>query len=525
MTEQVMAALEQRLVQEIRATMQGVQPTLDKQSEEIRKNGAASTATGKKTDEAHKRLDALEAELKQVREDRDAEAVKKGQLEQRLADAEKKLIRAGKMSDSDRRPDALRGRKDLLMRMGALGLALATGECGDQLREQIKSFQGQGGQNRYKRTVTRDAMRSAFGREKRSDITLGFTELDSMRDDVVLAAVLDPLRPISLRDIMTVLPLSGARTRYARETQYYPIATKTLAGATISAATPTAINVYSAAGFKVGATLYANAAGTEFGTITAINTSASPNTITVNSAAGFTYAEGDELWSLERTGVSQGLNKPEMKLTMESVSITTKTFPVRTAIHRQELRDIPAIQQRLVGRMQSQLRIDEEDQVLLGSGTGDELTGLVNTSGINTYLQSAHPGSSKLDAIRRSKTPITNYYHMPNASVVNTNDWEEIELLKGDDNHYVFVQIPIMGTQLTAVWRLAVVPTTAMTEGIFLTGDYRNGAAITEREGFDFAMTDSNKDHFEKNLIDLRVEMESGVEVYYPKAFCKGTFA
>lgn len=524
MTEQL-RQIEAALTKEIRGVLDQIKPTLAKQAEDIQKNGAASTQTGQQLNAAHTRLDSLEAELKQVREERDAETVKAGKLEERLAAAEKKMIRAGKMSEADHKPSPLRGRNDLLVRMAALGLALAQGDAGDQLRAQIDTFKGSGGQNRYKRRVKAKEMRGAFSRQVRSDITLGYTELDAMRDDVVLAAVMDPLRPVSLRDIMTVLPLSGARTRYARETAYYPIATKTLAGATISAATPTAINVYSAAGFKVGSTVYANASGTEFGTITAIDTSSSPNTITVNSAGGFTYAEGDELWSLERTPVSQGLNKPEMKLTMDSVTLTTKTFPVRCAIHRQELRDIPAVQQRLVGRMQGQLRVDEESQVLLGSGTGDELTGIANTSGINTYLQSTNIDDTKLDAIRRSKTTITNFYHMPSAVVVNDNDWEDIELLKGDDNHYVFVQIPIAGTQITAVWRLAVVPTTAMTEGTWLTGDFRNGAAICEREGMDFAMTDSNKDHFEQNLIDLRVEMESGVEVYYPKAFCKGTFS
>ena len=88
--------------------------------------------------------------------------------------------------------------------------------------------------------------------------------------------------------------------------------------------------------------------------------------------------------------------------------------PVRTiahweAAHRNVLADEPQLRSIIDNELLYGLRLEEDDQILNGSGTGEDLTGILNVSGIQTYSWSSGPSTApvadtKADAIRRAMT-------------------------------------------------------------------------------------------------------------------------
>lgn len=506
--------MEARLVKELGRIGNEVLPSLEKRQAELDKIKATADSTAKEIRAAHEKWSKVEAELADVKKARDDAFVAQGKLQDQIKDLEKSIAR--RKDQSQTAAKAVRGRKDIQFRMAQLGLALSEDKDLSDYRQEASKG---GGQIRFRRKIEREAMQRFSARHLRA-FSLGSAELNALRDVVTLPAVLDPLRPPTLRDLMTVLPITGARTQYARETLYHSISEEILTGVTLPAATPTAIEVSTAAGFIVGSTVYADDAQTKSGVVTATDYTSDPNTVTVNSAGGFTVVAGDELWSETFGPTAAGAYKPEMKVEFTDQTLVTRTHAVTATVHRQELRDIARLNAILNGRMSSQLSMNEEGQLLNGDGVAPNLTGILNTAGINTLTQV----DTILDVIRRSATLPTLFYHRPNAVIVHPTEFQEMELLKGNDDHYVFFQIQTSDMAVPMVWRLAIVETTAMPQGTGLVGDFMGGAAIVEREGMDFAMTDSHEDHFARNLLDLRVEMESGIEVWYPRAFTAITF-
>ncbi len=71
-----------------------------------------------------------------------------------------------------------------------------------------------------------------------------------------------------------------------------------------------------------------------------------------------------------------------------------RSAPVRTiahweAAHRNVLADEPQLRSIVDNELLYGLRLTEDNQILSGAGTGEDLTGILNTTGIQTYAWSA----------------------------------------------------------------------------------------------------------------------------------------
>src|SRR3546814_10185181 len=86
--------------------------------------------------------------------------------------------------------------------------------------------------------------------------------------------------------------------------------------------------------------------------------------------------------------------------------------------------------------------------------------------------------------------------------VLNPIDWAEIELTKITDGGYLFAN-PQNDSQ-PRLWGLPVVETQAMTAGIFLTGAFRLGAQIFDRQD---ARVGDRKSDVKGKSVSVRVDL------------------
>ena len=161
-----------------------------------------------------------------------------------------------------------------------------------------------------------------------------------------------------------------------------------------------------------------------------------------------------------------------------------------------------------------------EDQVLTGSGTGENFTGILN-SGIMTVGSAGTDIDAVVDAIRTIR--VTGR-RRPSAVVMHPNDWYSTGFLlaKDSQNRYLIGDPRASLEQLNTLWGMRVVVTEAMTENTALVGDFRFGV-LWEREGVSLSVTDSHLDFFTRNLLAILAEMRAGFGVLDAQAFCTVT--
>jgi HK97 family phage major capsid protein len=217
--------------------------------------------------------------------------------------------------------------------------------------------------------------------------------------------------------------------------------------------------------------------------------------------------------------------KPKSDLTIVPVTYPIATIAHIMYVHKNTLDDEPRMRGLLDRDMVDGVKMAEDEQLLYGDGVGDNLTGLVNTPGIQTYLQGSggNTGDKKSAAVRRAATRAILAYFEPTGVVFHPLDWEDVELEEdGNGGYRVAVSVAIGAEK--RLWRLNVVDSPAMQEGKFLVGAFGTGAKVYDREQVNVQVSTENRDMFERNAVTLRAEERLGLVVDRPESFVYGTF-
>jgi HK97 family phage major capsid protein len=220
----------------------------------------------------------------------------------------------------------------------------------------------------------------------------------------------------------------------------------------------------------------------------------------------------------EFTATDSG-EKPQSALAFEVVTVPIRTIAHYIPVTRQIVDDERQLRGYIENRLLHGLRLKEDQQLLYGTGLGNEINGILTDSGIQSYSQL--PTETLIDAIRKSLTIAYVDEYRPTGIVMNHQDWETIELTKGDDEHYIWVNVTTSnGSQL---WGLPVVATNAIQQGTLLVGDFARGSAVHDRENATLRISDSHSDFFTKNLWALLAEERIAQSILRPNAFVEVT--
>lgn len=213
--------------------------------------------------------------------------------------------------------------------------------------------------------------------------------------------------------------------------------------------------------------------------------------------------------------------KPESALTLEVVSTTVKTIAHWMPMTKRAASDAPQVRTLVDNFLRYGLDEELEDQMLTGSGTGENFTGILNTSGILTVGSAGTDLDAIVDAIRAVR--VTGR-RRPTAVVMHPNDWFSTSFLLAKDTagNYLVGDPRASVDQLNQLWGLRVVVTEAMTENTALVGDFRQ-SVLWRREGISLAVSDSHADYFTRNLLAILAELRAAFGVLDPQGFCSVT--
>jgi len=220
--------------------------------------------------------------------------------------------------------------------------------------------------------------------------------------------------------------------------------------------------------------------------------------------------------------VSEGAQKPESNITFERADV-----PVRTIAHwiiatRQVLADFPQLATIINGRLSYGLKIVEEDQILLGDGTGNNLLGLIpQATAYNTALNNL-PNDTMIDIIRHAILQVRLAFYPASGVVLTPTDWHNIELTKDNQNRYLMANPA--GNLPAMLWGLPVVESDGMPADQFLVGAFRLAATVFDREQAQIMVSTEDRDNFIKNMVTILCEERLALAVARPAAFVHGSF-
>jgi HK97 family phage major capsid protein len=219
--------------------------------------------------------------------------------------------------------------------------------------------------------------------------------------------------------------------------------------------------------------------------------------------------------------VSEGAQKPESNITYEREDV-----PVRTIAHwihatRQVLADFPQLQTLINGRLSYGLKIAEENQILLGDGTGNNILGLIpQATAYNNALNKA--GDTFIDVIRHAILQVRLAFYPASGVVLTPTDWHNIELTKDNENRYLMANP--QGNLPPMLWGRPVVESDGMPNDQFLVGAFRMAATLFDREQASIAVSTEDRDNFIKNMVTILCEERLALAVARPAAFVHGSF-
>lgn len=233
--------------------------------------------------------------------------------------------------------------------------------------------------------------------------------------------------------------------------------------------------------------------------------------------------EGDvDMWA-ENSGV-----KPALDLDYIEKTASSQYIAGVLDISRKSLDDIPALRSALAPRLLEKYLIKEDQQILQGLGTGNQLEGILEVA--EEY------DGNKIRLIERVIDAIgqleENEFYADGV-IIKPRDWAEIATTISQGTEQVFT-LPGLGivSMSGGVLYINGVPVYKM-NGMpgdpnrqFLVGDWMMGAQLLIREDPRVEFSYENADNFKQNKVTVRVEGRVALPIYFDNAFVKGdTFA
>lgn len=204
--------------------------------------------------------------------------------------------------------------------------------------------------------------------------------------------------------------------------------------------------------------------------------------------------------------------KPESDIALVKVTAPVRTIANVAVATRRALADAGQMRGIIDEELKENLEDELEDQIVNGTGTGEDFTGLENTPG--TLSQAFH--TDVFVTTRRAKTFLQMVGRdMPTAYWMNPEDWQDIELDR--DNEDRFRGNGPFGTTEPRLWGVPVIETEVVPQGkAWLLNEKK--LVLWDREEANVVATDSHKDFFSRNLVAIRAELRAAFGVTRPSS-------
>jgi Phage capsid family len=243
-----------------------------------------------------------------------------------------------------------------------------------------------------------------------------------------------------------------------------------------------------------------------------------PSATMDGASFGYTQESGSFTTAAE---TAEGSVKPQGDVVLTDAEVHARTIAHWLKVQRQQLADVGGLAALLQTRLVYGVNLRLEAQVLNGDGNGENLLGILRTSGIGAPASGAGD-TVNADLVLNGITAVLNSGAVPTGVVWNPTDHAKAMKVKAttsgvrlDSDGAFSVQV---GDQ---VWNVPSILNVGMPAGTALVGDWLLGSTLFVREGIAVRVSDSDQDDFIRNKTTMLGEGRFGLAVWQPSAFAK----
>jgi HK97 family phage major capsid protein len=199
----------------------------------------------------------------------------------------------------------------------------------------------------------------------------------------------------------------------------------------------------------------------------------------------FTNAAAETAEATATSGASG--TKPESGIDYAVVQSTVKNIAHWIPATKRALADAGQLRTLIDQRLQDGINLRLDSQMINGDATGENLRGILNTSGVLTQARGVDPG---LEAVLKGMTQLRLGFVEPTAVLMHPTDVQNLRLAKNAQGNYYFGN-PNQGDAFT-LWGLPIAQSAAVPVGTAIVAKW-DEAMLWVREGVTVTATDSHQ--------------------------------
>lgn len=223
--------------------------------------------------------------------------------------------------------------------------------------------------------------------------------------------------------------------------------------------------------------------------------------------------------------VAEGALKPQLDYDLTVVDAPVRKIAGHIRVPEEMVEDIPFLTTLLATLGMEDLKLKEDEQVLYGTGTGD------NLKGVFAFAQAFAPGTFRVtspnlwDILVAMRLQIRNLKYRPTAAFVSPTVYAQMRVAKNTQNNYLFPMLQTNPNGSFSVDGVTVVENMALADGDIIMGNFRTGAILLDRKQAAIRSYDQDRDNAIRNLITFVIEERVALPVPQPLSFVKTTVA
>lgn len=249
---------------------------------------------------------------------------------------------------------------------------------------------------------------------------------------------------------------------------------------------------------------------------------------TISGNAVTYYTEGAVEGTI--TTVAEGAQKPQIHFVNPTpVTDSLKKIAAWWDTSDEMIEDLPFMVSEINNRGLYLLSIAEETQLLSGDGTGANVLGLLNRSGIQTETQAIAPDTAA-DTIFRAITKVQTATGLDaDGILINPADYQTLRLAKDSNGQYYgggFFSGEYGNGGISMrppLWGLTTIVTPAVPAKTVVVGAFKAATTVYRKGGVRVESTNSDLGKFTKNVVTTRIEERVALAVRNALAVVKVT--
>jgi HK97 family phage major capsid protein len=246
-----------------------------------------------------------------------------------------------------------------------------------------------------------------------------------------------------------------------------------------------------------------------------------PTSATEQNVVAYTQETGT--WDTGAAETVEGALKPEGDVTYTDVEARCRTIAEFVKNNRQQLDDVAGLADSLQRRLTYKIGRRVERQIVAGDGTGENLTGILSTTGIGSiaFVASTAPA----DMLLKGVTALQLAEAIPNGVLIHPTDLATMLTTKASGSGERLDIDSAVGANVDNVWSIPLVATPLVAVGTALVGDFMQGCELFVRDGISLRVSDNDQDDFVRNRITTLAETRVALAVWQPACFTKVALA